>query len=242
MKSIIEFLTPQSLQENYLDYQIVNPLIFARRLNRLLRTEEIRQEFHRCAVAFDAVSRWRCLEYNNFSIYPRRTEPRNGARYLKLEDVETCDWRWSQPPGRPPLYFSQVCHGSCHQRASADLMLARRLMPDLDWVVVSAEKHTAVMAPAEQLIWDPTYFAMDVSAHSTLHTLFGKDLDDTDYDLFPEEYAFSRHTVELIHIWDLIDGYPEDKRLDIVRGMGQQLDHFRLEDSATERSPMPMPA
>ena len=227
MKEITKHLTKKSLTDTYQDWTIVAPLLFARRLNRLLHKEEIQREFHRCAVAFNAASRWRCLELNNFSIYPRPAKPREGSKYLKLEDVETCDWRWCQPPGRPPLYFTQTCHGSCHQRASADLMVARRLMPDLDWIVVSADKHTAVMAPAEQLIWDPTYAAMNVSAQSTLHTLFGKDLDSDDYEIYQDEYAFSRYTVELIHIWDLIDGYPADKRLEVIQGMGRELTGLR---------------
>ena len=111
-------------------------------------------------------------------------------------------------------------------------MVARRLMPGLEWCAVSAEKHTAVLAPAEQLIWDPSYAAMEVSAHSTLHSLFGKDLDSDDYDLYEDEYAFSRHTVELIHIWDLIDGYPETDRLRLVQGMGEQLSSWRSDEEA----------
>ena len=31
--------------------------------------------------------------------------------------------------------------------------------------------------------------------------------------------AFSSCTVELIRIWSLVDGYLEDKRLDILNGM-----------------------
>ena len=242
MKEITQHLTPEALTNTYHDWRIIDPLLYAKRLNRLLRSTDVRREFHRCSVAADAVKRWEVLEHFDYDRYPEPRRPLEGEQFLYPWQVVTLDWDWNLGPGRRPLYHQFVMPSLCHWRASADLMLARRLMPDLDWCVVSAERHTAVMAPAEQLIWDPTYFAMDVSAHSTLHTLFGKDLDDTDYDLFPEEYAFSRHTVELIHIWDLIDGYPEDKRLDIVRGMGQQLDHFRLETSATERSPMPMPA
>ena len=104
-------------------------------------------------------------------------------------------------------------------------------MPDLDWAVVSAPKHTAVLAPAEQLIFDPTYYAMSVTAQSALESVFGSDLTSTDYEVFEEEYAFSRHTVELIHIWSLIDGYPEADRLRVIQGMGGELENIRAEDA-----------
>ena len=61
---------------------------------------------------------------------------------------------------------------------------------------------------------------MEVSAQSTLHSLFGKDLDEQDYDVYPDEYPFSPFTVELIHIWDLIDGFTDaEHRLKMIKGM-----------------------
>ena len=64
------------------------------------------------------------------------------------------------------------------------------------------------MAPAEQLIWDISFFALGVSAQDALETMFGEDQTSHDYELFEKEYAFSRNTVEPIHISDLIDGCP----------------------------------
>ena len=223
MKEITQHLTPEVLVNTYCDWQVIDPLLFARRLNRLLRTTEVRREFHRCSVAADAVKRWEVLEHFGFDRYPEPRRPLDGEQFLYPWQVVTLDWDWNLGPGRRPLYHKFVMPSLCHWRASADLMVARRLMPELDWVVVSAELHTAVMAPAEQLIWDPSYAAMEVSAHSTLHTLFGKDLDSDDYELFEDEYAFSRHTVELIHIWDLIDSSPEANRLELCKGMGREL-------------------
>ena len=76
------------------------------------------------------------------------------------------------------------------------------------------------MAPAEQLIWDMSYFALGVSAQDALETMFGDDLTSQDYELFEEEYAFSRNTVELIHVWDLIDDVADpDRRLELLKGM-----------------------
>ena len=227
MNEITQHLAPEVLVDTYADWQIIDPLLYAKRLNRLLRTTEVRREFHRCAVAADAVKRWEVLEHFGFDRYPEPRRPLQGEQFLYPWQVVTLDWDWNLGPGRRPLYHRFVMPSLCHWRASADLMVARRLMPDLDWIVVSADKHTAVMAPAEQLIWDPSYYAMEVSAHSTLHTLFGKDLDSDDYDLYEDEYAFSRYTVELIHIWDLIDGYPQDQRLEVIQGMGRELTGLR---------------
>lgn len=151
-----------------------------------------------------------------------------------MAEMDSCDWRWDLGPGRPPLYLTQTCHGSCHWRGSGDLEVARRLMPELDWVVVSAEKHTAVMAPAEQLIWDPTYAAMEVTAQSALDTIFGDDLGGTDYQVYePEEFEWTDHTKYILKIWELVDGYPEDKRLKVIKGMGSQLDEIRSGDVNT---------
>ena len=141
-----QLLTQEQLQSDYDSYQIINPLLFARKLNRLLRTEEVRREFHRCSVAADAVKRWECLEHFDFQRYSPPRTPIEGERFLLPYQVVTMDWDWNLGPGRRPLYHRFVMPSLCHWRASADLMVARKLMPDYDWVVVTAEKHTAVMA------------------------------------------------------------------------------------------------
>ena len=95
-----------------------------------------------------------------------------------------------------------------------DLTIARRLMPQYEWMVVSAERHTAVVAPEAQLVWDPTYYAMGVSAQSAIKQVFGDDLDGhDDVDYFPEEYAFSATTVELINIFSILDEKPGSKKI-----------------------------
>ena len=233
MKEITQHLTPKALTNTYHDWTIVNPLLFARKLNRLLKTKEVRREAHRCALAFDAIKRWDALEHYNFDIYPKATQPYEGEEFLYPEQVSTLLWDCDLGPGRPPNYHRFVIPSGCHWRAPLSLMLARKLMPDLDWIVVSAEKHTMICCPEQQLIFDETYFAMGVSAQSALHTVFGSDLSSTDYEIFEEEYPFSRHTVEIIHIWDLIDSKPEADRLDLCRGLGQHLDEMRANEEVS---------
>ena len=109
-------------------------------------------------------------------------------------------------------------------------------MPDYHWIVVSSDRHTMVCCPEHQLIFDMTYAAMDVSAQSALNSVFGKDLDSTDYEITePEEFEWSDHTKYILHIWDLIDGYAEDQRLPIIQGMGNQLDEVRSESKLEEQ-------
>ena len=107
-------------------------------------------------------------------------------------------------------------------------------MPEYEWVVASGANHTAVMAPEKQLIWDPTYFAMGVSAQAALEGVFGTDLSQ-DYDLHEEEYSFSRFTIELIHVFSLLDSAPEEQRLKLVQGFPQVMKGDEL-DAATPTS------
>ena len=219
MQIIQDYLAVEFLAETYLNWKVIDLLLFARKLNSLLKTKEVRREAHRCALAFDAIKRFEVLEHFGFDRYPKPTQPYEGEEFLFPEQIVTMDWDWDLGPRRRPNYHHFVLPSGCHWRAPFDLMLARRLMPDLDWVVVSAEKHTMVCAPSEQLIFDPTYFAMDVSAQSALHSVFGPDLSNAEHEIFEEEYAFSRHTVEIIHIWSLIDSKPEADRLPLIKGM-----------------------
>ena len=203
----------------------------------MLRTEAVRREFHRCSVAADAVNRWECLEHFDFQRYSPPCTPIEGERFLLPYQVVTMDWDWdwNLGPGRRPLYHRFVMPSLCHWRASADLMVARKLMPNYDWLVVTAEKHTAVMAPAEQLIWDPTYFALEVSAQSALDSMFGSDLSSTDFEIYEEEFPFSPFTVEVIHLFDLLDGYPEAERPQIVKGFMNLWKTDAPQDAANEK-------
>ena len=227
-----ELLTPNSLQETYLDWIIIDPLIYARKLNQLLKSDDIRQIAHDVTRAYEAIRRWEILELKGFNYYPQLIQPLEGEQYLYPDQMCTMCWDWCLPPGRRPNYHRFVLPMACHWRVKLDLALAQRLMPEHDWIVVSAERHTMVCCPEAQLIFDMSYFAMEVSAQSALHTVFGEKLDGSDYEVFqPEEFDWTDHTRYILHIWNLIDGYPEDRRLSIIQGMGDQLDEMRDEDT-----------
>lgn len=230
-----KLLTPKNLQETYLDWTIIDPLLYARKLNQLLRSDDIRQIAHDVTRAYEAIRRWEILEMKGFDYYPKLIQPLESEQYLYPNQMCTLDWDYCLPPGRRPNYHRFVLPMACHWRAKLDLALAQRLMPDLDWYVVSAEKHTAVMAPAEQLIFDLTYYAMEVSAQSALESMFGEQLDSTNYDVYePEEFEYSEHTKQLMCLLSLVDGYPEADRLDIVRKLGDKLYEMREEEVKVE--------
>ena len=232
-----ELLTPKNLQETYLDWTIIDPLLYARKLNQLLRSDDIRQIAHDVTRAYEAIRRWEILELKGFDYYPKLIQPLEGEQYLFPCQMCTMDWDYCLPPGRRPNYHRFVLPMACHWRAKLDLALAQRLMPEHDWIVVSARAaFHGLLSQKHNLIWDPTYFAMEVSAQSALHTVFGEDLSSTDYTTYePEEFEWTDHTKYIINIWNLIDGYPEADRLRIVQGMGDQLDEIRTDDTVEER-------
>ena len=177
MNSIQRYLVPRYLNEHLEDYTIVDTLIFARPLNRLLKQTDVRREFHRCSIAADAVKRWEVLEHFDFDHYPEPRRPLEGERFLYPWQVVTLDWDWNLGPGRRPNYHRFVMLSLCHWRAKLDLASAQLLRPDFDWCVVTADRHTVVIAPTEHLIWDMSYFAMRVTAQEELTTVYGEQLD-----------------------------------------------------------------
>ncbi|QNI53382.1 hypothetical protein SynBIOSE41_00850 [Synechococcus sp. BIOS-E4-1] len=234
MKPITELLTTEQLKKDFAQYKIINPLLFARKLNKLLRSERVRREVHRACLAFDAVKRWECLENYNFDRYVEPRRPLKDEKYLLPWQVVTMDWDCFLPPGRRPNYHQFVMAAGCHWRAGYDLMLARELMPEHDWVVVSAEKHTMVMAPEAQLIWDMSFYAMGVDAQSALEQTFGEDLDNTDYDLYEDDFSFSLYTIELINILDTIDNSSKDK-VQLIKDVKLIMDGVDPDELAVQR-------
>ena len=75
-------LTPEYLTETYLDWKIIDPLIYARKLNQILKTEEIRRVFHEITRAYEAIRRWEILEWRGFDYYPKLIKPLEGEEYL----------------------------------------------------------------------------------------------------------------------------------------------------------------
>ena len=102
-----ELLTPKNLQETYLDWTIIDPLLYARKLNQILRTDEIRRLFHEVTRTYEAIRRWEILEWKGFDYYPKLIKRigRRGVSPVPLSNVHSMDWDDGLPPGpgRPAL-------------------------------------------------------------------------------------------------------------------------------------------
>ena len=156
----------KTLGWNYVDlYQV------RRRLNRLLSKPEIQQEFASAAKAIDNVKRSELVLRWKQDTLSRPTKPVTSMHLLMPRDVDTCDWRWSKGPGRPPTFFDYCCHGACHWLTVPNLKLARLLFPEIEWVVASSKYHTTVMSPKSKLLFDLNYLALDVPPDKALELL-----------------------------------------------------------------------
>ena len=68
------------------------------------------------------------------------------------------------------MFLSNVCAGASYCMAFPNLLLARGLIPELQWVVLKSELHATVVCPGERLIFDLNHapFAMNVSVPDTV--------------------------------------------------------------------------
>ena len=80
------------------------------------------------------------------------------------------------------------------------------------------------MAPAEKLIWDPTYWALGVSVKDALEQVFGADLSSEHLHHRPREVRLFRQIVELMHLFDLLDERSKEDRLGLIRNFHEVID------------------
>jgi len=166
----------RNLQNNIDEWSYLDPKLHARRLNKILKSEPIRRLYDYTSRAYAAVRRYQCLQSNGFTRLPGQWAHTSEELWLPI-DVESCDWRWNAPQGRPPLFWNYVCHSSCHWSVEANIEVAKQLFPDLDWIVVSGIKHSTVLAPEAKLCFDLQYVALEVSLKEGFELLFGKTFD-----------------------------------------------------------------
>ena len=169
----------RNLSANIDEWQYIDPKLHARRLNRILKSEPIRKLYDHTSRAYAAVRRYQCLKDSGFTHLPGQWARTEDPLWLP-EDVDSCDWRWSASQGRPPLFWQYVCHSACHWMVEANIQVAKQLFPDLDWIVVSGNLHSTVVAPEEKLCFDLQYVALQVSLKGGFEMLFGKDFNNFD--------------------------------------------------------------
>ncbi len=58
---------------------------------------------------------------------------------------DSCDWRYhDQPPGPRPRFWDYACHSACHWVADLGMFVATRGFPQMDWCIITSEKHSTV--------------------------------------------------------------------------------------------------
>ena len=76
-------------------------------------------------------------------------------------DLETADWQCGRV-GRKPRYWRLVKHGACHWLVNYQLMLARAIMPQFDWRILTSDNHSTVWNQ-KSLLWDANFMALDIA-------------------------------------------------------------------------------
>lgn len=174
------------------EFKYVDLRVHARRLNRILNKPEIRDLYHYTSSAYAMIRRFKLIEDSDYETWYEKWSPKPEGELLLPSDVDSCDWRWNAPPGRPPKYWDFVCHGSCHWMVEANLQVAKRLLPEYNWIILSGELHSTVVAPEAKLIFDMQYSALQVSERTGLEMIFGESLDDfSDIDVGCDAYPYS---------------------------------------------------
>ena len=204
------------------EWAYVQPLMFARRLNRILRKPEVQKAYHDASMAIAAVKRWDSFRFLEYKKVPRPFTPAEGRTSLRPIDCDTCDWRWDMPPGRPPLFHDFVMHGACHWMSVPNQLVAQQLFPDYDWHIVSSPRHTSVVCFEERLIFDLYYVANSVDVSDCLELLFDQD----DYEVYEDdEYSYLDGTAApALQLFKMLDSHKGDTE-ELLAGLRATMAH-----------------
>lgn len=73
---------------------------------------------------------------------------------------ESCDWDWDHR-GKRPAYWQYVKHAACHWLVNFNLRLARLVMPDRPWRIVTSQAHSTVW-DGDETLFDFNFLALGV--------------------------------------------------------------------------------
>jgi len=158
----------EDLRKSIPDWNMVNLHQFTRRLNKILKQDDIQALYDYAARGYQALRRWQVLQLPYSTHFPSPTLPLDNNKYLIPYQVDSCDWRWDLGRGRNPLFYDYCCHGACHWLSLANLEVAKRLFPEIDWVILSNTFHTSVASLEHRLLFDLNYPSLSVAAESSV--------------------------------------------------------------------------
>ena len=215
------------------NWTYVNPLQFSKKLNRALRLPHIAQAYHEASEAFAAVRRWDCFrDHYKYKQVPAPFTSWDGSPLLKPQDVCTTDIFWHRGPGRPAFYEQYVCSQACHWLCVPNLALAQQLFPDHNWVIVQSDRHSSVVCFEERVVFDLTYFYLNVEMERCLEMLFGDDLSGVGTTVFDdgEEYSYLEGTAgAALQLFSMLDDHTGDID-ELLKGLRATLNEHSFGD------------
>src|SRR6266446_987747 len=95
--------------------------------------------------------------------FNKYTEGRSGRKFSKGQvpfEFESCDW-WLDHKGRIPAYWQYVKHSACHWLVNFNLEMAKCVMPDEEWRILTSDEHSTVWN-GNDLLFDFNFLALGV--------------------------------------------------------------------------------
>ena len=206
---MLEQRITESLINDCDDWALVPMDKFYRRLNNALSSLPIQQAYHDATLAYYAVRRYQILDHFDASYYPKPLELQEGREFLYPYQANSMDWDWDMGPGRRPKYHEYVCAMACHWMAQPNLLVAQRLFPDYNWIIVSTERHTGVACLEEKLLFEPYFYRSGSTAKSVITMYVGEELDGSlDLEVYDEEnpYDYLNGAADYcLRLWEQLD-------------------------------------
>jgi len=92
------------------------------------------------------------------------TKGKWGKKFVKGDlpaNFENCDWTCGRK-GRRPEFWKYVKHAACHWLVNFNLKLAEAVAPEVEWRILSSDKHSTVFDGVDTL-FDMNFLALRVS-------------------------------------------------------------------------------
>ncbi len=216
----------------------------AKKLNQVIEDPEVKQAYADATKYFWQLKRWDIFKHFRDRL-PKDITALEGEDYVYPRQIESCDWDWNMGPGRKPKYLKYVLSHACHWMSAPNLVLANKLMPNIDWITVSSDLHTSVLSTEDELIFDPYYFACEVSVIDALQMLFGETYnDENDYAVFDSDNPYdplegsAGHAIQL---WKVIDSSAKPNE-ELIQTLSDFIDQHEAESINPNGDPLTVEA
>ena len=232
------------IQQNANHWRYVDLRKKAKKLNQVITDPEVQQAYEDATKYFWQLKRWDIFKHFRDRL-PKDIKALEGEDYIFPMQIESCDWDWNMGPGRKPKYLKYVLSHACHWMSAPNLVLAQKLMPRTNWITISSDLHTSVLSLEDQLLFDPYYFACEVSTLDALQMLFGETYnDENDYQIYADDDPYdplegsAGHAIEL---WNVIDSSSRTKE-ELVKILSEFIDQHEAETMNSGGDPLTVEA